>query len=88
MTDISGYLVRRGYTDEFTRCNDLSLLPELRKMPAVSRDQVIRTGSIGRIPESVVVRITAHVQAARRDDDMPAVLNELEQHIPYISAYD
>ena len=79
MTDFSGYQVRRGKADKFTRCDDLSLLPEFRKMPAISSDQVISPGFVGAFQKSVVVWIAAQIQAARWCDDMAAVLDELEQ---------
>jgi hypothetical protein len=79
MTDLSGDQVRRGKADKFTRCDDLSLLPEFRKMPAISSDEVISPGFVGVFQKSVVVWISAQIQAARWCDDMAAVLDELEQ---------
>lgn len=74
-----GEEVRRGQADEFTSRDDLGLFPELRKMPAISRDQVIRTGSGGIFQKKVVVGIAVHVQAGRRGDDMAADPDELHQ---------
>jgi hypothetical protein len=65
--------------DKFAGRDDLSLLPELRKMPAISCDQVIRTGFVGAFQKYVVVRVTAHVQAARPGNDVTVVLDELQQ---------
>ena len=69
----------RYKADELARCNDLGLLPVLRKMPTISGDQVIRTSFVGAFQKYIVVRVTAYIQAARRGDDMAVVLDELEQ---------
>jgi hypothetical protein len=45
----------------------------------IAGDQVVGTGFVGAFQKYVVVRVAAHVQAARRSDDMAVVLDELEQ---------
>jgi hypothetical protein len=51
-------------TDEFKRRNDFGLLPELRKMPAIACNKVIGTRLVSAFNKDIVVRVTAHVQAA------------------------
>ena len=40
--------------EELTRRNDLGLLPEPRKVPRISRNEIIRTHSIGTFQEYVI----------------------------------
>jgi len=48
-------------------------------MPLIACNEVVGTGFVGTFQKSVVIRITAHIQAVRRGDDMAMVLDELEQ---------
>jgi hypothetical protein len=50
--------------DEFTGRNDFGLLPERGKMPAIACDKVVGTGFVSAFKKDIVVRVTAHVQAA------------------------
>jgi hypothetical protein len=71
--------MRSHNANEFTGRDDLALLPELRKMSAISCDQVVSNGFVAAFQKYIVIRVAAYVQTARRGDDMAAILDELEQ---------
>ena len=48
-------------------------------MPAIACNQVIGTGFVSAFKKNIVIRITAHLQAARGYDDVAAALDELQQ---------
>jgi hypothetical protein len=41
------YEMRGSQTDELARSDDLGLFPELREMPLIASDEVIRVGGVG-----------------------------------------
>jgi hypothetical protein len=79
--------MRGSQTDELARSDDLGLFPELREMPLIASDEVIRVGGVGAFEKHIVVRVAADLKAARRGDDMAVVLDELQQPQSISAAY-
>jgi len=74
--------MRRNQADKFTRCDNLRILPERRKVLTVAGDQKVGTGRIGALDEDVVVWIARHLDPARRGNQMAVVRDELKQLQP------
>ena len=49
---------------KLARRDDLCRLPELREMPQIPGDEVIRTRDVGAFEEHIVVGSAGHVQVA------------------------
>jgi hypothetical protein len=70
------------HTEEFTGTDDLGVLPELGKMPLVSRHQVVCTCSIRTFNEYVVGWIGGDLTETRGCDEVGMVLDQLQQLLP------
>ena len=64
---------------EFSRRDDLRVLPELRKVPLIAGNQVIGTGSVGTFHENVIGWIRGDQGQTRRRNDVGVILNQLDQ---------
>src|ERR1700677_1759023 len=74
--------MRRHKAEEFTRGDDLGLLPIPRKMFLISRNQIVRARSIRAFDKYIVVRIRCHFKPARGNNGIAPVLEELHQLEP------
>src|SRR5260370_5933488 len=74
--------MRRNQRNELSGRYDFGFLPEFREMFHIAGNQVVRTGSIGALQKSIVVRVGCDLKAPTRSHDMTAVLDELQQLLP------
>src|SRR5579863_5036054 len=77
--------MRRNESDELARHNDFRILPECRKVLAVSGDQKVGTSRISALDKDVVVRIARHLDASRWANQMAVIFDELKQLQPQSS---
>jgi len=71
--------MRRSQTDKLKRVNDLRLLPEHRKKPLISGNEVVRAGRVGTLQEAVVIGIAADLKTMRRRNRMATVQDQLQE---------
>lgn len=71
--------VWRDDADELAGHYHLAFLPESRKMPRISRHQVVGAGGIGAFQKLVVVRVLRNVKRARGAYNLRMVLDEIEE---------
>lgn len=70
------------YAEEFTGTDDLGVLPELGKMPLISRHQVVGACPIGAFNEHVVPRVGGDLTETRGCHHVSMVLDQLQELLP------
>jgi hypothetical protein len=66
------------HADKLARRDDLCVLPERRKVPAIAGDQKIGTSRIGALNKDIIVRVARHLDAAGGGNQMAVILDELK----------
>jgi hypothetical protein len=69
---------RRNF-DELARCDDFGSLPKLRKVLAVTGNQVVRTSGIGTFDKYIVIGIVGYIQTPIGSDEETAGSNQLQK---------